>query len=81
MIERTVTGVYAMTTYEYDDAGSTPPTVAGGGTYIGCFHDEKKDRVFTVARDASNPSLTPDVSVRRSALLKRCIPMHPVYFF
>lgn len=79
MNERTATGVYAMTTYAFDDAGSNTPTVAGGGTYIGCFHDEKHDRVFTAAREDSNLMLTADVS-DAYCCIKTMHPARPVYF-
>ena len=52
-------GSLAVSVYEFD--GSTPPTVSDEWSYEGCYNDEKKDRIFSFARDNGLSNLSPPV--------------------
>ncbi|CAM9210775.1 unnamed protein product, partial [Laminaria digitata] len=52
-------GNYAVTAYEIE--GSDPPTTSEDWTYDGCYHDDRDDRILTLADDDDLSKLSPQV--------------------
>lgn len=54
-------GYSTVDVYEYTSSTNPAPAPPTSTGYLGCYLDDKTDRIFTAGMDSSNSDLTPEV--------------------